>query len=387
MRIAILHSGDLESVSMGGVDRYVKSIIEFMPNADITVFGTGKHGKIVLGRKYKRNYHGKDFEFIPITDDKRRPLSVFYMLKEISYVKELGEYDCIYAQRTEYSIPFMFSKNKKKLIQLIHGSSKYSEIGFGNKMAKVHLLLEKMAIGIAKNTYIILNRDEFGVPYYKEKYPKYADRIRYQRNPINPENYLPADKFKTREQLGLACCKNIIVFTGRVEHNPKRVLLFPEICKMLNDKGYKYTFVVVGDGSDRQELKRRVRECHIEKQFVFPGYIEDTKVIAQYYNAADIAINISMFEGTCTSNLEALATGTPLVSTDVGDIKEVLDGVHNGIIVDNSDDEAEIVRDVVDGIIYMTENRIPMDNSFMKYAGIEVAEELRKDICELGMKA
>ena len=199
MRIAILHSGDLESVSMGGVDRYVKSIIEFMPNADITVFGTGKHGKIVLGRKYKRNYHGKDFEFIPITDDKRRPLSVFYMLKEISYVKELGEYDCIYAQRTEYSIPFMFSKNKKKLIQLIHGSSKYSEIGFGNKMAKVHLLLEKMAIGIAKNTYIILNRDEFGVPYYKEKYPKYADRIRYQRNPINPENYLPADKFKTRE--------------------------------------------------------------------------------------------------------------------------------------------------------------------------------------------
>ena len=156
---------------------------------------------------------------------------------------------------------------------------------------------------------------------------------------------------------------------------------------MLNDKGYKYTFVVVGDGSDRQELKRRVRECHIEKQFVFPGYIEDTKVIAQYYNAADIAINISMFEGTCTSNLEALATGTPLVSTDVGDIKEVLDGVHNGIIVDNSDDEAEIVRDVVDGIIYMTENRITMDNSFMKYAGIEVAEELRKDICELGMKA
>ena len=94
-----------------------------------------------------------------------------------------------------------------------------------------------------------------------------------------------------------------------------------------------------------------------------------------------------MFEGTCTSNLEALATGTPLVSTDVGDIKEVLDGVHNGIIVDNSDDEAEIVRDVVDGIIYMTENRITMDNSFMKYAGIEVAEELRKDICELGMKA
>lgn len=384
MRIAILHSGDLESVSMGGVDRYVKSIIEFMPNVEITVFGTGKYGEIQLGKKYKRNYHGKDFEFIPITDDKRRPLSVFYMLKEILYVKELGKYDCIYAQRTEYSIPFAFSKNKNKLIQLIHGSSKYSEIGFGHKMAKIHLLLEKLAIGIAKNTYIILNRDEFGAPYYKGKYPKYANRIRYQRNPINPDNFLPTDKCKAREKLGFPSNNKIIVFTGRVVHNPKRVLLFPEICKGLISKGYKYTFVVVGDGSDSRELQNRVRESNIENQFVFPGYIEDTNVIAQYYNASDIAINISMFEGTCTSNLEALATGTPLISTDVGDIKEVLDGIHNGIIVNNYDDESKIVQDVVSSIIYMTENEIKMDNSFMKYAGTEVAEELRKNICELG---
>lgn len=383
MRIAILHSGDLESVSMGGVDRYVKSIIEFMPNVEITVFGTGKHGKVKLGKKYKRNYHSKDFVFIPITDDKRRPLSVFYLLKEILYVKELGKYDCIYAQRTEYSIPFAFSKSKSKLIQLIHGSSKYSEIGFGHKMAKIHLLLEKLAIGIAKNTYIILNRDEFGVPYYKKKYPKYANRIRYQRNPINTDNFLPTNKNKAREQLGLPSNTRIIVFTGRVEHNPKRVLLFPEICKGLNNKGYKYTFVIVGDGSDRRELQRRVIESNIENQFVFTGYIEDTNVIAQYYNAADIAINISMFEGTCTSNLEALATGTPLISTDVGDIKEVLDGVHNGIVVENYDDELKIVQDVVSSIIYMSENETKMDNSFMKYAGTDVAEKLRKDICEL----
>ena len=382
MKIAILHSGDLESVSMGGVDRYVKSIIEFMPNADITVFGTGKHGKIVLGEKYNRNYHGKNYVFVPITDDKRRPLSIFYMLKELLYVKELGKFDCIYAQRTEYSIPFAFSKSKNKLIQLIHGSSKYSEIGFGHQMAKIHLLLEKIAIGIAKKTYIILNRAEFGVPYYKEKYPKYANRIKYQRNPINPVNFLPSDKNKAREQLGLPSESNIIVFTGRVEHNPKRVFLFPEICQELNRKGYPFTFVVVGDGSDRKELQRRVHLSNIENQFVFPGYIEDTSVIAQYYNAADIAINISMFEGTCTSNLEALATGTPLISTDVGDIKEVLDGIHNGIIVGNTDDSS-IIRDVVNGIIYMTENATKMNESFMQYSGPEVANKLREDICEL----
>lgn len=382
MKIAILHSGDLKKVSLGGVDRYVKSIIEFFPDKEITILGTGVEGEVEIGKKYRREYHGKTFFFIPITTNKRKPLSIYYMLHEFTWIKTLDSFDCIYAQRTEYSIPFAFSKSKSKLIQLIHGSSRYSELGFGSKMAKIHLFSEKISIAIAKRTYIILNREEFGVPYYKKKYSKYADRFFYQKNLINPENYPKLDKYQCRKEVGIPNNVFNIIFVGRVEQNPKRVLLFPQIVKRLHDAKYDVYFTVVGDGSDKAQLKANVKEMNLDRYFLFAGYIEDTRVIAKYYNASDLAINISMFEGTCTSNLEALSAGTPLISTDVGDIKEILENGYNGIIVPNFEEE-ELINAVVEGIITIIKNKPMMNQVYMKYAGQQVAAQLRDEICKL----
>lgn len=382
MKIAILHSGDLEHISMGGVDRYVKSIIEFFPDGEITVFGTGEHGKVETGASYAREYHGKKYTFIPLTTDKRHPLSVFYMLKEFSRVNALCKYDCIYAQRTEYSIPFLFSSGKKKLIQLIHGSSKYSKMGFGSGLAIIHLFFERISVGIAERTYVILNREEYGVPYYKSKYKKYADRFYYQRNPINAENFKRMDKAQCKKEIGIAGNEIGIIFVGRVEHNPKRVLLFPEIVNEIKKAGYKVKFVVVGDGKDKDELYSRVQKSNLDEDFIFTGYVEDTDRIAFLYNAADAAINISMFEGTCTSNLEAIATGIPVISTDVGDIREVINNGFNGTIIENSEDESQIVKDAAKAIIDAFVDKIPINDNYLKYSGSEVAKQLRDEMCE-----
>ena len=383
MKIAVLHSGDLEKVSLGGVDRYVKSIIEFSPDKEITIFGTGVEGEVEVGKEYIREYHGKEYYFIPITTNKRKPLSIYYMLCEFIWIKKLSSFDCIYAQRTEYSIPFVCSKSKSKLIQLIHGSSRYSEIGFGHRVAKVHLFLEKLSIAIAKKTYIILNREEYGVPYYKKKYPKYADRIFYQRNIINPANYPILDEKQCRKDTGIPYNVFNIIFVGRVEQNPKRVLLFPKIVKELHNANYYVHFTVVGDGSDRERLQEKVKEMDLCKYFSFAGYIEDTNEIAKYYNASDLAINISMFEGTCTSNIEALSTGTPLLSTDVGDIREIIENGYNGIIIPNFESEEELVHSATEGIIKIIKNKPTLNQIYLKYSGPQVVKQLLDEICEL----
>lgn len=381
MKIAILHSGDMKSVSMGGVDRYIKSLIEFFDDDEITVYGTGKYGEVKLGYKYQRNYHGKRYSFIPIAHDLKKPLSIYYMINEFKWLNELSTYDCVYAQRTEYSVPFIISKKgRSKLIQIIHGSSKYSDMGFGRKMAKIHLFLEALSIRIAKKTFVILNRKEFGTPYYKTKYPKYKDRILYARNPINPDHFCKMDKKDCRRELNIDEDATVIVYTGRVEHNPKRVLLLPEICKKLNEYGRHALFVIVGDGNDMEKLKDIVSTYHLSNQFYFAGFVENSETIAKFFNAADMAINISMFEGTCTSNLEALATGTPVVSTDVGDIREVLDGTNNGIIIGNSNDDT-LVFTAAQAIMSICDNPPAMDESYMNYAGFEVIRELRREMC------
>ena len=376
MNIAILHSGDLKNVSLGGVDRYIKSLILFSKDNEITVFGTTRVGEHKVGEEYQKVYCGKKYKFIPISTDKNRPLSVFYMVNEIKWVNKLGNYDCIYAQRTEYSLPFLFSKNKKKLIEMIHGSSKYSDVFFTKNVAKVHLLMEKLAISIAARTFIILNRKEFGVPYYKKKYPKYAARILYGRNPIDTSIYKKQDKVESRKLLNLKQDEFVVLFSGRVEHSPKRVLLFPDICRSIVDKGIKLQFVVIGEGSTRQDLINKIKDYNLSEYFILPGYIDDPKLISLYNNAADITINISMFEGTCTSNLEAIACGVPVVSTDVGDINECIFDGENGAIINNGADEI-IIKDAVNAIIDIYNIPPSMNKIYMKYDGKVVMEDLK----------
>lgn len=59
-----------------------------------------------------------------------------------------------------------------------------------------------------------------------------------------------------------------------------------------------------------------------------------------YYNAADAMLMTSVHEGSPNSVKEALACNTPVVSVDVGDVRERLDGVDNAAVCDS---EAELV--------------------------------------------
>ena len=381
MRIAVLHSGDLEEVSLGGVDRYIKSLIRFFDNYEITVYGTTVVGKEELGKPIEREYYGKKYTFVAISDNKRYPLSLFYMIKECKWVNELGKYDCIYAQRTEYSIPFLFSKNKNKLIEIIHGSSKYSEAGFGKKLAYIHLKMEKLAISIARYTFVILNREEFGVPYYKNKYPKYKDRILYGKNPIDTRIYFKQNREELREKYSFDKNDIIVIYSGRIENNPKRVMLLPYICEKLLDRGIQIKFLIVGDGADKKKLEAEVDKLKLQSNFAFTGYVDNPYVIAEYNNLADIAINISMFEGTCTSVLESIACGIPVVSTDVGDIHECIFDNFNGYIIKNN--ECTIVDEATCAIVRIIQKSIKMNNIFEKYSGEYVIKELKQFIGKL----
>jgi len=77
----------------------LETISNLFEDKEITIFGTGRAGVIKTGKKYKRKYNGKTYYFIPISDDRRRSLSVYYLLNEIKYLNEICKYDYIYAQR------------------------------------------------------------------------------------------------------------------------------------------------------------------------------------------------------------------------------------------------------------------------------------------------
>ena len=79
--------------------------------------------------------------------------------------------------------------------------------------------------------------------------------------------------------------------------------------------------VIGGDGERRDALEQRARELGIDDRVRFLGWWQD---VGGLLEAADVAVISSDYEGAPLFALECMAHGAPLVSTDVGNIRELL---------------------------------------------------------------
>jgi glycosyltransferase involved in cell wall biosynthesis len=94
----------------------------------------------------------------------------------------------------------------------------------------------------------------------------------------------------------------------------------------------KLRFVLVGEGSMREDLTRMVAENNLQNILVLAGPAEDVR---PYLAAMDIAVLCSLAEGFSNSLLEYMLAGLPIVATDVGGNREALGGA--GILIKAGD--------------------------------------------------
>jgi len=104
-------------------------------------------------------------------------------------------------------------------------------------------------------------------------------------------------------------------------------------------------FVVVGDGEGRAELEEYAAGSGLGGRIVFCGWKED---MAGVYADSDIVALTSLNEGTPVALIEALASGRPVVSTDVGGVRDVVQDGKAGYLVASGDARAfaERLRDL-----------------------------------------
>ena len=88
------------------------------------------------------------------------------------------------------------------------------------------------------------------------------------------------------------------------------------------------TLAIVGDGPLRPELERLAAE--LEAPVIFTGVRSDARALM---GAADVVVMPSRWEGLPLSALEALASGTPLVATNVRGLRELLTDGENALLV------------------------------------------------------
>ena len=72
------------------------------------------------------------------------------------------------------------------------------------------------------------------------------------------------------------------------------------------------TFMIVGDGPDKENLEKRAGDLGISKNVIFTGMVKPEEV-QFYYQLADVFVNASTSETQGLTYIEAAANGLPLL--------------------------------------------------------------------------
>ncbi len=163
---------------------------------------------------------------------------------------------------------------------------------------------------------------------FKDSVPRYIhERSYYLPNGVDMDRFKPMDKIKAKELLGLDINKRYALFvSSKNKYRPQ--------------KNYnKYL-----------KIMELLREKHgIEDVEEISIIDEPRERVSLFFNAADLHILCSDFEGSPNSIKEALACNTPVVSTPVGNVADMLSGIEGSYVSSSfSEDElSELAKNVL----------------------------------------
>ncbi len=127
-----------------------------------------------------------------------------------------------------------------------------------------------------------------------------------------------------------------ILYLGRLDHEQKRVQLFPKILRQLCANRLPFHWTVAGDGPDRGFLEAKMKSASSSQTVSFAGSVRYADVPAML-KQHDIFLLASDYEGLPLSLLEAMGNRlVPVVSALESGIPEVVDA-SNGCLVPVND--------------------------------------------------
>jgi glycosyltransferase involved in cell wall biosynthesis len=107
-----------------------------------------------------------------------------------------------------------------------------------------------------------------------------------------------------------------LIYVGRLQQYQKNILLLPEIAKILVSNNIDFKFTIVGDGEQRSELERKIRQMGLDGLIEIKGFVEKEKIVS-YFEENDFSIIPSNFEGFGLTLIESMAAGCVPVTSDL----------------------------------------------------------------------
>ena len=170
---------------------------------------------------------------------------------------------------------------------------------------------------------------KYGVGEPVSVMPTGVDLSRF-KEPITLE-----EKNAVKKRLGIPLENKVLVSVGRLAKEKNLEELLEYFAKLVREgNGKNLTFLIAGDGPDRERLEKLAEELGIKDQVVFTGMISPDKV-AGYYKLGDVFVCASNSETQGITYIEALACGLPALCRRDDCLSQVVTDGYNGFQYEN----------------------------------------------------
>lgn len=304
-------------LGQGGAERQlycvIKTLCELGCHSDVFVFSQGEYWEAPIKELGVR--------VISITESS----PIVRLKKLIGYINN-GNYEYIHSQHFYTNLYAVFASwiCHKKCIGSIRNNAISEVLGMGFFGWLSLILPSRLAVNSHTG---IRNAQRF---------------LRKQDSLLFLPNYVDSDFFSLHKlNKGNSIFK--VISVGTV-WKPKRVDRIIEIAEMISQRSRNIVFEIIGDGDEFEAMVALAKSKSLLNSTVF--FKGRSNNIANEYGLADMLLLTSDWEGTPNVVLEAMASGLPVVASNVGDVPELLvDGV-TGFSVEQSDTTkmAEIIE-------------------------------------------
>ena len=185
----------------------------------------------------------------------------------------------------------------------------------------------------------------------KEDY-KLAKKFKANRIEYVPGVGIDTDKFKNievnrtekRESLGVSEDDFMIISVGELNKNKNHQVIIRAIAKLRNEK---IKYVLCGQGPLETELRELAKELDVENQVKFLGFRKD---VPDLMKVADLFAFPSYREGLSLSLMEAMASGLPVVCSEIRGNTDLIEDGKGGYLVEPSDVEgfAKYIKELIE---------------------------------------
>ena len=167
-----------------------------------------------------------------------------------------------------------------------------------------------------------------------------AEKIEVHHTGIDLDRFRPADREAAKAALGVA--GPLLVTIGHLNARKGQEIAIAALAEIP-----EAILILAGDGPERAKLERDAAAAGLSHRVRFLG-VQPHEALPALLAAADVMVLPTVSEGLANVWVEALACGTPVVTSDVGGAREVVDRPEAGRLVPREPGAvAEAVNDLL----------------------------------------